>query len=145
MVLMYFGWEQLDFRFWMGLGVTAYGFTYFHAARCVHSSSGQVAGQTGQFLFPRHAQSAKVHHKKMGKEDGEEFGLLLFNKRHWRQPGLNNSAPTLLPYLFNKTPEPCRKSTDHRNRSGWIGNRLAAGLPGLPGGDGREAGAPVVD
>ena len=29
MVLMYFGWEQLDFRFWMGLGVTAYGFTYF--------------------------------------------------------------------------------------------------------------------
>jgi beta-carotene 3-hydroxylase len=27
----------------------------------------------------------KVHHKKMDKEDGEEFGLLLFNKKHFKE------------------------------------------------------------
>jgi beta-carotene 3-hydroxylase len=28
-ILMFFGYELLDYRFWMGAGVTCYGLTYF--------------------------------------------------------------------------------------------------------------------
>ena len=84
MVLMYFGWEQLDFRFWMGLGVTAYGFTYFMLHDVLIHRRGKWLDKLDNSYFRAMRKAHKVHHKKMGKEDGEEFGLLLFNKRHWR-------------------------------------------------------------
>ena len=84
MVLMYFGWEQLDFRFWMGLGVTAYGFTYFMLHDVFIHRRGKWLDKLDNSYFRAMRKAHKVHHKKMGKEDGEEFGLLLFNKRHWR-------------------------------------------------------------
>lgn len=86
MVLMYFGWERLDFRFWMGLGVTAYGWTYFLLHDVFIHRRGKWLDKLDNRYFRAMRKAHKVHHKKMGKEHGEEFGLLLFNKRHWR-PG----------------------------------------------------------
>ena len=84
MILMYFGWENLDYRFWMGVGVTAYGLTYFILHDVFIHRRGKWLDKLDNPYFRAMRKAHKVHHKKMGKEDGEEFGLLLFNKRHWR-------------------------------------------------------------
>jgi beta-carotene 3-hydroxylase len=86
MVLMYFGWEQMDYRFWMGLGVTAYGFTYFMLHDVFIHRRGKWLDKLDNRYFRAMRKAHKVHHKKLGKGDGEEFGLLLFNRRHWH-PG----------------------------------------------------------
>lgn len=83
MVLMYFGWENLDFRFWMGIGVTAYGWTYFILHDVFIHRRGKWLDKLDSRYFRAMRKAHKVHHKKMGKEDGEEFGLLLFKKEHF--------------------------------------------------------------
>lgn len=84
MVLMYFGWEKLDFRFWMGIGVTAYGWTYFILHDVFIHRRGKWLDKLDSRYFRAMRKAHKVHHKKMEKEDGEEFGLLLFKKEHYR-------------------------------------------------------------
>ena len=83
MILMYFGWEQLDYRFWMGIGVTAYGFTYFVLHDIFIHRRAKILDKLDSRYFRAMRKAHKVHHKKMGKEDGEEFGLLLFKKEHY--------------------------------------------------------------
>jgi beta-carotene 3-hydroxylase len=88
MILMYFGWEQLDFRFWMGIGVTAYGFTYFILHDVFIHRRGKWLDKLDSRYFRAMRKAHKVHHKNMGKEDCEEFGLLLFKKEHYRNSGV---------------------------------------------------------
>ena len=87
MVLMYFGWEKLDYRVWMGIGVTAYGFTYFILHDIFIHRRGKWLDKLDSSYFRAMRKAHKVHHKKMGKEDGEEFGLLLFKKEHLHNSG----------------------------------------------------------
>lgn len=83
MILMYFGYDKLDFRFWMGLGVTAYGFTYFILHDVFIHRRGKFLDKLDNSYFRGMRKAHKVHHKNMGKEGCEEFGLLLFNKKHF--------------------------------------------------------------
>jgi beta-carotene 3-hydroxylase len=83
MILMYFGWENLDYRFWMGIGVTAYGFTYFVLHDIFIHRRAKFLDKLDSRYFRAMRKAHKVHHKKMGKEEGEEFGLLLFKKEHY--------------------------------------------------------------
>ena len=85
MVLMYFGWDGLDYRFWMGLGVTAYGFTYFLLHDIFIHNRLKLFRKTKSVYFEAMRRAHKMHHKHLGKENGEEFGLLLFNPKYIRQ------------------------------------------------------------
>ncbi|MFM7216936.1 MAG: sterol desaturase family protein [Bacteroidota bacterium] len=87
MILMYFGWENLDYRFWMGIGVTAYGFTYFILHDVFIHRRGKWLDKLDSRYFRAMRKAHKVHHKNMGKEDCEEFGLLLFKKEHYHHTG----------------------------------------------------------
>jgi beta-carotene 3-hydroxylase len=87
MVLMYFGWEHLDFRFWMGIGVTAYGFTYFVLHDIFIHRRAKFLDKLDSRYFRAMRKAHKVHHKTMGKEHCEEFGLLLFKKEHYNNTG----------------------------------------------------------
>lgn len=84
MVLIYFGYKNFDYRFWMGLGVTAYGWTYFIFHDIFIHRRAKFLDKLDNSYFRAMRKAHKVHHKKMTKEDGEEFGLLLFNKRHFK-------------------------------------------------------------
>ncbi|MFM9052109.1 MAG: sterol desaturase family protein [Bacteroidota bacterium] len=83
MVLMYFGWAELDYRFWMGIGVTAYGLTYFILHDIFIHRRAKFLDKMDSRYFRAMRKAHKVHHKNMGKEDCEEFGLLLFKKEHY--------------------------------------------------------------
>ena len=87
MVLMYFGWEHLDFRFWMGIGVTAYGWTYFILHDIFIHRRAKWLDKLDSRYFRAMRKAHKVHHKTMGKENCEEFGLLLFKKDHYSNTG----------------------------------------------------------
>ncbi|MBL0102634.1 MAG: sterol desaturase family protein [Bacteroidetes bacterium] len=82
MTLMYFGYDNLDFRFWMGLGVTAYGFTYFLLHDVFIHRRGRFFEKIDHPYFKAMRKAHKVHHKTMGKDGSEEFGLLLFKRKH---------------------------------------------------------------
>ncbi|HRH66222.1 MAG TPA: sterol desaturase family protein [Bacteroidia bacterium] len=83
-VLMYFGYEEFDFRFWMGLGVTAYGLTYFLLHDIFIHRRAKWLEKINSRYFQAMRKAHKVHHKTMDKEGSEEFGLLLFKRKHWR-------------------------------------------------------------
>jgi beta-carotene 3-hydroxylase len=84
MTLIYYGFEKFDYRFWMGIGVTAYGLTYFILHDVFIHRRGKWLNKLDNRYFRAMRKAHKIHHKKVVKEDGQEFGLLLFSKKHWR-------------------------------------------------------------
>jgi len=84
MTLMYFGWEHLDYRFWMGVGVTGYGLTYFILHDVFIHQRGKIFRNSKLKYFEAMRKAHKIHHKKMTRENGEQFGMLLFSKKYFR-------------------------------------------------------------
>lgn len=83
MTLIYFGYEDFDYRFWMGIGVTSYGLTYFILHDIFIHRRAKFLDKIDSNYFRAMRKAHKAHHKKLTKEEGEEFGLLLFKKRHF--------------------------------------------------------------
>lgn len=81
MTLMYFGYENFDYRFWLGLGVTAYGFTYFLLHDIFIHRRAKFLDKINRPYFQAMRKAHKAHHKKMGKEGCIEFGLLIFDRK----------------------------------------------------------------
>lgn len=84
MSLCYFGWENLDYRFWMGCGVAAYGFTYFLLHDIFIHNRIKLFRRTRWRYFEAMKRAHKIHHKHLGKDHGEEFGMLLFSKKYFK-------------------------------------------------------------
>jgi beta-carotene 3-hydroxylase len=84
MGLCYAGWENLDYRFWMGCGVAAYGFTYFLLHDIFIHSRIKLFRKVRWRYFEAMKRAHKIHHKHLGKEHGEEFGMLIFNKKYFK-------------------------------------------------------------
>jgi beta-carotene 3-hydroxylase len=68
---------------WIGYGVAVYGFIYFvvHDVYIHRRFKWLRDIETPYFMAMRKAH--KVHHKYLGKEDGECFGLLLFPRKYY--------------------------------------------------------------
>jgi len=76
--LLYFGVEnQLDYRFWIGMGITIYGFTYFLVHDIFIHRRFNLFRNTNNVYLKAIRKAHKVHHKYMTKEDGECFGMLV--------------------------------------------------------------------
>ena len=83
-----------DFRFWIGMGIAAYGLCYF----LVHDVF--IHRRFSWFRNAKHPTSPpsekhKVHHKQLGKEDGECFGMLWVPVRYFREARKAHEARTL--------------------------------------------------
>lgn len=75
-VLMYIGSPEYNYVFWIGSGITAYGFCYFlfHDV-IVHRRMKHQYKPHSKYML-RIIRAHKVHHKKMSKEEGQAFGFL---------------------------------------------------------------------
>ena len=83
--------NNYNFLFWIGLGITSYGFAYFFIHDIfIHQ----------RFKFIRHAESNyfkairrahKIHHKYLGKDDGKCFGMLWVPLEYFRKAKSNVS------------------------------------------------------
>lgn len=82
--LMWLGHLSLDYRFWIGTGISLYGIIYFifhdwfihNRFKAFKSSNTYLSGIR---------RAHKIHHKSMEKESAEEFGLLIANRKWFKK------------------------------------------------------------
>lgn len=80
--LMWLGHLSLDYRLWIGLGISVYGIIYFiFHDWFIHNRL--KAFKTGNKYLLNIRRAHKVHHKSMEKAPAEEFGLLVTEKKYF--------------------------------------------------------------
>lgn len=77
-ILLYFGLtpEGTTLAFWIGGGITLYGFTYFLVHDIFIHQRFKFLRNTDNGYFRAIRRAHKMHHKHLGKEHGECFGML---------------------------------------------------------------------
>ncbi len=85
-VCLYFGVvNHFNFFFWIGLGITLYGFAYFFVHDIFIHQRFKVFRDTDNAYFRAIRRAHKMHHKHLGKEDGECFGMLWVPMKYFRK------------------------------------------------------------
>ena len=83
-LLLYFGVDKLSISFWLGLGITIYGFAYFLVHDVyIHRRIKWFKFESRYFRAIRKAH--KAHHKHFYKEDGECFGMLWVPLKYFKK------------------------------------------------------------
>ena len=82
--LFYFGLEPvLNFKFFIGLGILLYGIAYFLVHDVlIHQRFKWFKHTKNKYLIGLR-KAHKVHHKHLGKEHGECFGMLFVPKKYF--------------------------------------------------------------
>jgi beta-carotene 3-hydroxylase len=84
-VLFYFGVEGgLNYKFFIGLGIMFYGFCYFMIHDIlIHQRFKWFKNTNNKYLIGLR-KAHKVHHKHLGKEHGECFGMLFVPFKYYK-------------------------------------------------------------
>jgi beta-carotene 3-hydroxylase len=77
--------SDFSFYFWVGLGITLYGFAYFMVHDIFIHQRFKILRRTENFYFKAIRRAHKTHHKHLGKEDGECFGMLWVPLKFFRK------------------------------------------------------------
>lgn len=77
--------DGLGFMFYIGIGVTLYGFAYFMVHDILIHQRFRLFSRTSNIYFRALRKAHKVHHKHLGKEEGECFGMLFVPWRYFRE------------------------------------------------------------
>ncbi|OOQ58125.1 sterol desaturase family protein [Mucilaginibacter pedocola] len=82
--LMWLGHITLDYRFWIGTGISTYGTIYFiFHDWFIHNRFKAFKSNNRYLNAIRRAH--KIHHKSTEKNPSEEFGLLVVGKKWFRK------------------------------------------------------------
>lgn len=84
LLIIYGTTDGLDYRFFIGLGILLYGLTYFliHDV-LIHQRFKWFRNTKNKYLIGLR-KAHKVHHKHLGKEDGECFGMLWVPRKYFK-------------------------------------------------------------
>ncbi|SHI52242.1 sterol desaturase family protein [Flavobacterium haoranii] len=82
--LFYYGLEPvLNFKFFIGLGILLYGIAYFLVHDVlIHQRFKWFKHTKNKYLIGLR-KAHKIHHKHLGKEHGECFGMLFVPKKYF--------------------------------------------------------------
>jgi len=84
-LLFYFGASAgFDYRFFIGLGIFAYGLSYFIVHDIIIHQRLKLFKNTKNKYLVALRKGHKVHHKHLGKEDGECFGMLFVPFKYFK-------------------------------------------------------------
>jgi beta-carotene 3-hydroxylase len=84
-LLFYFGTQAgFDYRFFIGLGIFAYGLSYFIVHDIIIHQRLKLFKKTKNKYLIALRKGHKVHHKHLGKEDGECFGMLFVPFKYFK-------------------------------------------------------------
>lgn len=84
-LLFYFGAEAgFDYRFFIGLGIFAYGLSYFIVHDIIIHQRLKLFKNTKNKYLIALRKGHKVHHKHLGKEHGECFGMLFVPFKYFK-------------------------------------------------------------
>jgi len=73
---------------WLGYGIALYGFTYFMIHDVYIHRRFKWLRDIDHPYFMAIRKAHKVHHKHIGKEDGECFGMLVVPRKYYREAKL---------------------------------------------------------
>lgn len=87
MLLCLFGVEEgvYKWQFFLGIGIAIYGALYFFVHDIFIHQRFKLMRNTNSVYFKALRKGHKVHHKHLGKEDGECFGMLLVPFKYFRE------------------------------------------------------------
>ncbi|WP_338407897.1 carotene hydroxylase [uncultured Flavobacterium sp.] len=84
-LLFYFGANAgFDFRFFIGLGIFAYGMSYFLVHDVMIHQRFKLFKNTKNKYLVALRKGHKVHHKHLGKGEGECFGMLFVPFKYFK-------------------------------------------------------------
>jgi beta-carotene 3-hydroxylase len=76
---------ELNYKFFIALGILFYGITYFLVHDVlIHRRFNWFKNTKNSYLIGLR-KAHKIHHKHIGKEDGECFGMLNVPKKYFRR------------------------------------------------------------
>ena len=82
---LFFGMRAgYNFLFWIGLGITVYGLAYFLVHDIFIHQRFKLFRNSDNAYFKAIRRAHKVHHKHLGKEEGECFGMLWVPFKYFR-------------------------------------------------------------
>jgi beta-carotene 3-hydroxylase len=84
-ICFYFGFEDFGPTFWIGLGITLYGMAYFFIHDLFIHQRIKVLRRADHVYFRSIRKAHKVHHKHLGKEHGECFGMLWAPLKYFKE------------------------------------------------------------
>lgn len=76
--------HDFNFLFWIGLGITLYGFAYFFVHDIFIHQRFKIFRNSDSAYFKALRRAHKMHHKHINKEDGECFGMLWIPLKYFR-------------------------------------------------------------
>lgn len=86
----YFGLSNnSNIMFATGLGITLYGLAYFLVHDVFIHQRFKILRKANNAYFKAIRRAHKIHHKHLGKEDGECFGMLWVPMRYFKQQSSN--------------------------------------------------------
>lgn len=80
---------DFNYLFWIGAGITAYGFAYFLIHDVFIHQRFKWLRNTDNRYFKAIRRAHKIHHKHLGKEEGECFGMLWVPLKYFKSPESN--------------------------------------------------------
>ncbi|MFC5284916.1 sterol desaturase family protein [Pedobacter alpinus] len=81
--LLYSGHQNLNYKFWIGAGISIYGIIYFiFHDWFIHNRLKAFKSENKYLKGIRRAH--KIHHKTTEKDGSEEFGLLVASKKYFK-------------------------------------------------------------
>jgi len=85
--LFFFGAQAgiADVRIWIAAGITLYGAAYFLVHDVFIHQRTKWLRNTDNFYFRAIRRAHKMHHKHLGKEEGECFGMLFVPFKYFRE------------------------------------------------------------
>ena len=76
--------NDYNFLFWIGLGITIYGAAYFLVHDILIHQRFKLFRDTNSAYLKAVRRAHKMHHKHLGKEEGECFGMLWVPIKYFR-------------------------------------------------------------
>ncbi len=84
--LFYYGtFPELNYLFFIGLGILLYGMAYFFVHDILIHQRIPIFKRASHWYVRAIRKGHKMHHKHLGKEDGECFGMLLVPMKYFKE------------------------------------------------------------
>jgi len=77
--------DNFSWPFWVGLGILIYGTAYFFVHDIFIHQRFKIFRNANQMYFRAIRRGHKMHHKHLGKEDGECFGMLWVPYKYFKE------------------------------------------------------------
>jgi beta-carotene 3-hydroxylase len=76
------GFDELNYFFWLGLGITLYGFAYFIFHDVIVHRRIKIKFVANSTYLKGIIRAHKIHHKTTDREHGKSFGFLYTLKKY---------------------------------------------------------------